>query len=109
MYADDTALSYALKSTTDFERNTNVDLVYLKEYFVINKLNLNIHKCEFLTVGIQKHLTKFRDVNIKIDEIDIVKVTTSKYLGFIIDQTLRLGHHIDSILLKRSSNIGVLR
>ncbi len=109
MYADDTALSYTLKSTTDLERNINEDPVYLNEYFVINKLTLNIQKCEFLTVGKLQHLTKFKDVNIKIDEIDIVKVTTSKCLGFIIDQTLRLGHHIDSILLKRSSNIGVLR
>ncbi len=86
MYDDNTTLSYASKSTTDLERNINEDLVYLKEYFVINKLSLNIQKCEFLTVGTQQCLTKFRDVNIKIDEIDIVKVTTSKYCGFIIDQ-----------------------
>ncbi len=52
-------------------------------------------------------LTKFKDVNIKIDEIGIVKVTTSKYLGFIIDQTLRWGHHIDSTVKHISSNIGV--
>ncbi len=50
MYADDTALSYASKSTTDLERNINEELVYLKEYFVMNKLSLNIQKCEFLTV-----------------------------------------------------------
>ncbi len=37
----------------DLERNINEDLVYLKEYFVINKLSLNIQKCEFLTVGTQ--------------------------------------------------------
>ncbi len=57
-------------------------------------LSLNIQKCEFQTVGTQQCLTKFKYVNIKIDEIDIVKVTPSKYLGFIIDQTLRWGHHI---------------
>ncbi len=87
MYADDTALTYASKSTTNLEKNINEDFVYLKEYFVINKLSLNIQKCKFLTVGMQQCLAKFKDVNIKIDEIDIVKVTTSKYLGFIIDQT----------------------
>ncbi len=87
MYADDTALTYASKSTTNLEKNINEDFVYLKEYFVINKLSLNIQKCKFLTVGSQQCLAKFKDVNIKIDEIDIVKVTTSKYLGFIIDQT----------------------
>ncbi len=54
-------------------------------------------------------MTKFKDVNIKIDEIDIVKVTTSKYLGFIIDQTLRWGDHIDSMVEKKSSKIGVLK
>ncbi len=110
MHADDTALSYASKSTRDLERNINEDLVYLKEYFVINKLSLNIQKCEFLTVGTHQRLTKFNDANIKIDEIDIVNVTTSKYLGFIIDQTLRGGgHYIYSILKKISSKIGVLR
>ncbi len=36
MYADDTDLSYASKSTKYLERNINEDLVYLKEYFVIN-------------------------------------------------------------------------
>ncbi len=34
--------SYASKWTTDLERNINEDLVYLKEYLVINKLSLNI-------------------------------------------------------------------
>ncbi len=67
MYADDAAISYASKSTTDLEININEDLVYLKQYFVINKLSLNIKKCEFLTVGTQQRLTKFNDVNIKID------------------------------------------
>ncbi len=44
MYADDTALSYTSKLTTELERNINEDLVYLKEYFVINKWSLNIQK-----------------------------------------------------------------
>ncbi len=109
MYADHTALSYALKSTTDLKRNINEDFVYLKEYFVISKLSLNIQKCEFLTVGTQQRLTKFKDINIKVDEIYIVKVTTSKYLGFIIDQTLRWWHHIDSMVKKIRSKINVLR
>ncbi len=39
MYANDTTLSYASKSTTGLERNINEDIVYLKEYFVINKLH----------------------------------------------------------------------
>ncbi len=89
-------------------KNINEDLVYLNNYVVTNKLSLNIQKCEFLTVGTQQHLTKFKHVNIQIDEIDIVKVTTSKYLGFIIDQTLRWGHHVDSMMKKISSQIGVL-
>ncbi len=53
---------------------------------IVYPSGFNIQKCEFLTVGTQPRSTKFKDVNIKIDEIDIVKVTTSKYLGFIIDQ-----------------------
>ncbi len=35
-----------------------------------------------------------------MDEIDIVKVTTSNNLEFIIDQTLRWGHHIYSMVKK---------
>ncbi len=83
--------------------------LYINEYFVINKLSLNIQKCEFLTVGTKQHLTKFKNVNIKMDEIYIVKVTTSKYLGFIVDQTLRWGQHINSMVKKISSKIGVLQ
>ncbi len=89
MYADDTTLSYTSKSTADLERNINEEAVYLKEYYVINKLSLNIQKCEFLIVGTPQCMTKFKEVNIKIDEIDIVKVITSKYLGFIINLPLR--------------------
>ncbi len=88
MYADDTALSYAPNLTTDLER-------YLKEYFVINKLSFNIQTCEFLTVGTPQCLTRFKDVNIKIENINIVKVSISKYFGFVIDQTLRREHHIN--------------
>ncbi len=62
MYTGKVALSYASKSTPDLEWNINEDLVYLKEYFVINKLSLNIQKCEFLTVGTQHHLSVFQEV-----------------------------------------------
>ncbi len=88
MCDDDTALSCASKSTTDVDWNINEDLVYLNKYFVINKLCLNIQKGEFLTIRTQQHLKlryKFKDVNINVDEIDIVKVTTSIYLAIIID------------------------
>ncbi len=63
---------------------------------IVNTLSLNINKCEFLTVGTSECSTKFKDVNIKIDEIDIVKVTSSKYFEPIIDHTLRRRQHIDS-------------
>ncbi len=38
----------------------------------------------------------------------MLKVTTSKFLGFINNQTLRLDHHIDSMVRKISSESGIL-
>ncbi len=109
MYADDTEIDYASKSASDLEETINADLSTLQKYFIKNKLSINVKKCEYMLVGTHQALAKFRDICIKIGNISIQKVHFAKYLGMLIDENLKWGHHIDNMVKKISCKIGILR
>ena len=56
MYADDTSLSFASKSSPLINECVNEDLGYLKSWLNANKLSLNVTKAQSLVIGGSKHL-----------------------------------------------------
>ena len=87
----------------------NSDFMLTSEYFNRNKLSLNVGKCECMLVGTQQALEKFKDVNIRIGNQKVKKVQSTKYLGIHIDENLRWTNHVDCMVKKISSKIGILR
>ena len=76
------------------------------------RLTLNDSKTEFMIIGSRHHLTKFEDIpeiSLAIRENNIKRVTNKKSLGFIIDDQLKWGIHIDAQCKKISKNIALLR
>ncbi len=53
MYADDTEIDSASQPAgpEELENNLNSGLCKISEYFNINRLSLNVPKCEFMLIG----------------------------------------------------------
>jgi hypothetical protein len=111
MYADDTETedTCSLKNPIELQISLNEDLSRLKTYFDVNRLSLNIKKCEFMLIGTYQLIRKMPHLNIHIDNQPLRQVSVAKYLGMFIDQNLKWNEHIDSMTKKISSKIGVLR
>ena len=65
-----------------------------------------------MIIGSRHHLTKFEDIpeiSLAIRDNNIKRVTNKKSLGFIIDDQLKWGIHIDAQCKKISKNIALLR
>ncbi len=91
------------------ESTINNDLYKVKEYFDTNKLSLNVPKCEFMLVGTYQSLAKVHDIRIHINNEPLKQVTVSTYLGMKIDSNLKWDDHINDIIPKISSKIGIFR
>ncbi len=111
MYADDIKIDSASKpdSPEELENRLNSDLCKISEYFNINRLSLNVPKCEFILIGTYQSLAKMPEMSIHINNEPLHKVTISKYLGMFIDSNLKWDDHINNMIHKISTKIGILR
>ncbi len=62
-----------------------------------------------MLVGTYQSLAKVPDIRIHINNEPLKQVTASKYLGTKIDSNLKWDDHINAIIPKLSSKIGILR
>ena len=77
-----------------------------------NKLMLNYTETEYMIIGSRYRLNKLEDfpeISLAIEDNDIKRVTSKKSLGFIIDDQLKWGMHIDAQWKKISKGIALLR
>ena len=81
------------------------DLEILQDWFLANKLTLNINKSVIVLFG--KHGN--RKINISIGSEIIPQVRSTKFLGLWIDEDLSWKDHITKLLLKLKRNINLLR
>ena len=112
LFADDTNLSCAGLDANEIETKLKRDLENVHSWLRCNKLTLNDSKTEFMIIGSRHHLTKFEDIpeiSLAIRDNNIKRVTNKKSLGFIIDDQLKWGTHIDAQCKKISKNIALLR
>ncbi len=111
MYADYTQYETDSKPEDykELESTINKDLYRVKGYFDTNKFSLNVPKCELMLAGAFQSLAKVPDIRIHINNEPLKQVTVSKYLGMKIDSNLKWDDHINAIIPKISSKIGILR
>ncbi len=60
-------------------------------------------------VGTYQSLAKVPDIRIHINNEPLKQLTISKYMGMKIDSNLKWDNHMDAIIPKISSKIGILR
>ncbi len=88
MFADDTQIGVAGEDPKSIIKTLNSDLTNISDWMAANKLSLNKSKTEYMIIGSHQNLKKWdSDFRIEIGNTPIKRVSTTKSLGVIIDET----------------------
>ena len=115
MYADDTSISYSLKSVSDLCNAINSDLQNLSSWLQGNKLSLYVAKTQSMILGTVPNLRRLdsNDSNsfplFQINGNEIESTGNIKYLGVQIDPSLNWKEQINVAIGKISRGIGMLK
>jgi len=107
LYADDTNVFLTASNISNAITVANTELEKLSNWFKANCLMLNVNKSSFIVFSKNaKHVTN--NEHIKIDNVIIKQVTSTKFLGVTIDSSLSWSYHINGVATKLSRIVGIL-
>ena len=110
MFADDTNLFITHEDTDYLFETTNLQLERINQWFISNKLSLNLSKIKHSFF----HKPSKRDDNLlllpklNINNSEIERSECLKFLGLLLDENLCWKEHIIYIESKIAENIGLL-
>ena len=107
LFADDTNLFLFDRDVLKLESKANYCLKKLELWFLANKLSLNIEKTCYTIFTSSKKKNHNISLNLLINNQRIAKVTSCKYLGVIIDDSLKWEEHINYIYKKLIKFTGI--
>ena len=88
----------------------NEDLALVKKWLNDNRLTLNMTKSKFVWVGGKQQLKRFQDLSLKIEEDELSRESSYKYLGITINENMTWGGgHIASLQQKVAKRIGLIK
>ena len=108
IYADDICLKYEDINPNIIIKHMESDLKKLNDWFITNKLSLNIKKTKCMFIC-PKHLKNDQITPPKLNNIHIELVNEYKYLGLYIDSDLKWIAHINHVKSKILPIIGILK
>ena len=115
LFADDTTILYSHDDLASKMNEINKELQEVTNWFKANKLSVNAGKTNYMLLGTRHGNAKYvesvpanRDIQVKLDDINLQKVSSTKFLGVIIDENLTWKNHIDGISKTIARNVGVL-
>ena len=106
LFADDTNLFSSGLDATGIQDGVNHDLAIITEWLKANKLSLNIKKTHYMCFSAKNKVKP--DISLKIDGEIIAEVTSSKFLGVIIDDKLNWKDHVSFVCRKVARGLGVI-
>ena len=82
----------------------------LGEWFRENKLSLNINRTKYIRFKMGRGKAfKIAADDLKIDNTVIERITNIKFLGVLIDESLKWGQQMAKVANTISRNIGILK
>ena len=110
LYADDTVLYCAKKSSKEIEQLLNNELQKVADWLEENNLFINLKKgkTEFVVYGSHQKLSKQSKMDIKIYNQTINETKSYKYLGVDLDNHLNLHQYFENVYKKASARIKLL-
>ena len=110
MFADDTNLFYTHKYIRCLFSDVNKELTNVNEWFVVNKLSLNVKKTKysFFHKPSKKDNIPLQLPNLTINNRKIKREESIKFLGVSLDENITWKEHLKYIENKCAKNIGLL-
>ena len=108
LYADDTAIFFPHKDARVIEYTLQEELSIAQHWLNYNKLTLNVKKTKCMLLG-TKHNLANSSLCIYSNNTALDCVSSFKYLGVTIDQSLTWSAHIDHTCGKIAQRLGILR
>ena len=105
LYADDTALIFESANANELQSLLDQELPNICRWLQSNKLSLNTKKTVY---QIYNNTRVPLNLDLKLNGDPIQAVEKVKYLGMIIDTSLKWNYHIDHLTLVISRNIGIM-
>ena len=108
IFADDTNFLYSHQNPDQLKNIVNQELKKSSAWFEANRLSLNPTKTKAIIFrSANKH---FNPVNasININNKNIKQVTSTKFLGVIVDHKLNCNEHINIVASKIAKSIGII-
>ena len=107
IFADDTNLFMSNKDPSVLQMELNAELGNVDTWFKCNKLSLNIKKTNYIVFTTAQSQINAENLTLKINNQEIERVRSTKFLGVIIDDHLNFKCHIDHLMLKLSKYLGL--
>ena len=108
LFADDTNLFLSHSDFSMLMTKANSDLINASRWFKLNKLSLNIKKsCFIIFTEKNKKYYKFKSC-LSIGKNELTQVSSTTFLGVLIDERLSWKSHIRHVSNKISKSIGVI-
>ena len=98
LFADDTSILITHSNKFDFNININKTFLDINTWFKDNLTSMNFNKTQYLEFR-TKHYCNV-NTEIKYNQKCKTVVTTTKFLGLVIDDTLFWKQHIDQVVSK---------
>ena len=106
LYADDTFLCHQHSDLKILEKEVNTELAKVYEWLASNRLTLNISKSKFMLIS--KKRIDLSNFSLKINDTQLEKCDSYKYLGVHIDKDLSWKMHIEHVSKNISRSCGTL-
>ena len=104
-----TLLYYSSKSVCDIEKYVNEDLNLISQGLDQNLLTLNCKKSKFVLFGSNSRLKSFTNISIHVNEHQLARERTFKYLGITFTENFTWSDHLNNISTKINQRMGLLR
>ena len=110
MFADNTNLFYAEENMKILFDNVSIELQKISQWFISNKLSLNVTKAKnsFFHKPSKKDNIPLVLLKLSINNNEIKRSESIKFLGVFLDENLRWKYHIKYTENKIAKNIGLL-
>ena len=105
LFADDTNIFYRGDDPNSIANIINDDLTLYNDWFLSNKLSLNVSKTNYIVFG---PFGSTWDQKLQFNNIEIERVYKTKFLGVFIDSKLSWIDHIRHVTFSISKGIGII-
>ena len=107
IFADDTNLFFSHSDPHTLQSYLNDELDKINIWFKCNKLSLNIDKTNFIAFKSNNKPSQIDSLSLKINNKNLCKVQSTKFLGVLIDDQLNFKKHIEHLVVKLSKYAGL--